>query len=98
MVFRLSKFDPGCSSRIRILIFYPSRIQGSKRHRIPDPGSGSATLEELFNLHIKTVAGGVSVLTGRRVVRVDPVKQEAVLHDGTVIRQDGVQYSTIGQM
>ncbi len=38
-------------SRIRILTFYPSwipdtgsRIQGSKRHRIPDPGSGSATL------------------------------------------------------
>ncbi len=25
---------PGC--RIRILIFYPSRIRGSKRHRIPD--------------------------------------------------------------
>jgi hypothetical protein len=24
-------------SKIRILIFYPSRIQGSKRHRIPDP-------------------------------------------------------------
>jgi hypothetical protein len=35
-------------------------------------------------------AGGVSVLTGRRVVRVDPVKQEAVLHDGTVIRQEGL--------
>jgi hypothetical protein len=35
------KYDPGCSFRIRILIFYPSRIvernQGSKRHRIPDP-------------------------------------------------------------
>ncbi len=31
------KYDPGCSSRIRILTFYPSRIQGSKRHRIPDP-------------------------------------------------------------
>ncbi len=30
------KYDPGCSSRIRILIFYPSRIQVSKRHRIPD--------------------------------------------------------------
>ncbi len=29
--------DPGSGSRIRILIFYPSRIQGSKRHRIPDP-------------------------------------------------------------
>ncbi len=44
------KDDLGCSSRILILIFYPSRIQGSKRpwiqgskrHRIP--GSGSATL------------------------------------------------------
>jgi hypothetical protein len=32
------KYYPGCSSRIRILIFYPSRgIPGSKRHRIPDP-------------------------------------------------------------
>jgi hypothetical protein len=27
------KYDLGCSTRIRILIFYPSRIQGSKRHR-----------------------------------------------------------------
>ncbi len=31
------KYDPGCSSRIRILTSYPSRIQGLKRHRIPDP-------------------------------------------------------------
>ncbi len=31
------KHDPGCLSRIRMLTFYPSRIQGSKRHRIPDP-------------------------------------------------------------
>jgi hypothetical protein len=31
IVSRLSrKYDPGCSSRIRILIFYPSRIQGLK--------------------------------------------------------------------
>ncbi len=39
------KYDPGCSSRIRIpdpgsriqiFIFYPSQIQGSKRHWIPD--------------------------------------------------------------
>ena len=37
MVSKLSDYDPGCSSRIRILIFYPSRIQESKRHRIPDP-------------------------------------------------------------
>ncbi len=41
-------FHPGSGSRIRILTFYLSRIpildprswiQGSKRHRIPDPGS-----------------------------------------------------------
>ncbi len=30
------KYDPGCSSRIRILNFYPSRIPGSKSHQIPD--------------------------------------------------------------
>jgi hypothetical protein len=29
---------PGSGSRIRILIFYPSRIQGSKSHWIPDLG------------------------------------------------------------
>ncbi len=29
--------DPGSD-------FFPSRIQGSKKHPIPDPGSGSATL------------------------------------------------------
>ncbi len=28
---------PESGSRIRILIFYPSRIPGSKSHRIPDP-------------------------------------------------------------
>jgi hypothetical protein len=31
------KYDLVCSSQIRILIFYPSRIPESKRHRIPDP-------------------------------------------------------------
>ncbi len=39
------KYDLGCSSQVRILIFYQSRIPGSKRHRIPDPGSGSTTLK-----------------------------------------------------
>ena len=39
--FSSRKYDPGCSSRIRIQIFYPSWIQRSKA---PDPGSGSATL------------------------------------------------------
>jgi hypothetical protein len=32
------KYDSGCSSRTRILTFYPSRIQGSKT---PDPGSAT---------------------------------------------------------
>jgi hypothetical protein len=38
--------DPGSESRIRIVIFYPSRFPdpGSKRLRIPNPGSGFATL------------------------------------------------------
>jgi hypothetical protein len=38
------KYDPGCSSRIRILIFFPSRIPDSGVKKAPDPGSGSATL------------------------------------------------------
>ncbi len=54
------KYDPGCSSRIRMLTFsHPgSRIQGLKRHRIPDPGSGSATLHitmELRNNFLKSL-------------------------------------------
>jgi hypothetical protein len=32
----LLRYDLGCSSRIRILVFYPSRISVSKRHRILD--------------------------------------------------------------
>jgi hypothetical protein len=38
------KYDPGCSSQIRILIFYPSRIPDLGVKKVPDPGSGSATL------------------------------------------------------
>jgi hypothetical protein len=44
MVSKLSEYDSGSSSGIRILICYPSRMSGSKRYRLPDPGSGSATL------------------------------------------------------
>jgi hypothetical protein len=43
------KYDPGCSSRIWILIFYPSRIPGVKKAQIPDLGSGSATLPLIQN-------------------------------------------------
>ncbi len=51
--FSSKKYDPGCSSRIRMLTFsHPgSRIQGSKRHPIPDPGSGSATLVQIRTMY-----------------------------------------------
>jgi hypothetical protein len=32
------KYDPGCSSRIRILTFYPSRIPDPGVKKAPDPG------------------------------------------------------------
>ncbi len=38
------KYGPGCSSRIRILTFYPSRIPDPGVKKAPDPGSGSSTL------------------------------------------------------
>jgi hypothetical protein len=36
--------EPGSGIRKKPIPDLGSRIQGSKRHRIPDPGSGSATL------------------------------------------------------
>jgi hypothetical protein len=47
LVNKLSKiwvWDPGSEIREKPIPDPVSRIQGSKRHRIPDPGSGSATL------------------------------------------------------
>jgi hypothetical protein len=46
------KYDPGCSSRIRMLTFsHPgSRIQGSKRHPIPDPGSATLATTSVAGL------------------------------------------------
>ena len=35
------KYDPGCSSRIRILIFYPFQIPDPGVKKAPDTGSGS---------------------------------------------------------
>ncbi len=42
------KYDPGCSSRIRMLTFYPSRIPDPGVKKAPDPGSGSAPLHVIF--------------------------------------------------
>jgi hypothetical protein len=38
------KYDPGCSSRIRILVLYPSQIPDPGIKKALDPGSGSAAL------------------------------------------------------
>jgi hypothetical protein len=66
---RSRKYDPGCSSRIRILFFYPSkiRIQGSKRHRIPDPDPQLCSPLSKKSMH----KGGLTVLR-RRSASVDP--------------------------
>jgi hypothetical protein len=37
IVSKLSEYDPGCSSRIRNLIFYPSRIPDPGVKKAPDP-------------------------------------------------------------
>jgi hypothetical protein len=42
-------------SGIRIKAYSGSRIQGSKRHWIPDPGSGSATLVTVIDISIKEI-------------------------------------------
>jgi hypothetical protein len=38
MVSKLWKYDPGCSSRIRMLTVYPSRIPDPGVKKAPDPG------------------------------------------------------------
>jgi hypothetical protein len=38
------KYDPGCSSWIRILIFYPSRTPDPGVKKVPDPGSGTLVI------------------------------------------------------
>ncbi len=59
IVSRLLKYDPGCSSRIRILIFYPSRILDPGVKKAPGPGSRSATLVErnYFGSPVTTSSG-----------------------------------------
>ncbi len=45
--WRSRKYDWGWF-RIRILNFYPSRIQGSKRHQIPDPDPQHCSKSSVF--------------------------------------------------
>jgi hypothetical protein len=44
-LFKIWSWDPGSEIRNKPIPDPGSRIQGSKRHWIPDPGSGSATLK-----------------------------------------------------
>jgi hypothetical protein len=60
---RSRKDDPGCSSRI----LPGSRIQGSKRHRIPDPDPQLCSPLSKKSTH----KGGLTVLR-RRSASVDP--------------------------
>jgi hypothetical protein len=53
IVSKLSEYDPGCSSRIRILILYPSRIPDPGVKKTPDPGSGSAALTALVLFRVR---------------------------------------------
>jgi hypothetical protein len=70
------KYDPGCSSRIPDpdADFFPSRIPGSKRYPIPDPGSGSATLliGDVMTNRCSGVKMFISVITAP-IVLAEPI-------------------------
>jgi hypothetical protein len=54
MLSNIWVWDPGSEIRDPKKTYSGSRIQGSKRHRIPDPGSGSATLlSELHKIRVQ---------------------------------------------
>lgn len=55
---------------------------GRERSIFFEPNAFYTPVEKLA----ESEKGGISVLSGRRVVKVDPDRQEATLHDGTVIR------------
>jgi hypothetical protein len=46
-LFKIWSWDPGSEIRDPEKTHSGTRIPGSKRHRIPDPGSGSATLHAI---------------------------------------------------
>ncbi len=72
------KYDPSCSSRIpeRILTFYPSRIPGSKRHRIRNTG-----ILNIFYLILSVHGSLDSPLCLRR-----PVRQQLITEDDVISR------------
>jgi hypothetical protein len=65
---------PGSGSRIRILTFYPSRIERSKRHRIPDLQNRLPEIQLLWmNVRAAPSAGWEDVLA-RKLVHIPQVE------------------------
>jgi hypothetical protein len=72
------KYVPDCLSRIRILIFYLSRIQGSKRHRIPDTNPKyrkTSVVKAVLQIRIRDPGSGAFLTPGSGIRnRFFPVK------------------------
>jgi len=69
------------------IFFYPgSRIQGSKKHRIPDSGSGSATLQHM------AFSGLEPSLDSLKILNPDP---KLMFRDINSLNLDPVQDLTI---
>ncbi len=62
---RSRKYDPVCSSWIRILIFYPSRIPDLGVKKAPDPVSGSVTLIYIHSQGCGSGLGWVWIFFGK---------------------------------
>ncbi len=69
IVLLLRKYDPGRSSRIRILIFYPSRIPRIKRHRIPDPDPQPLEREQNHSMKARIDTKNYIILAKHRLPR-----------------------------
>jgi hypothetical protein len=54
--------------------YFGFRIQGSKRHRIPNPGSGSATLVS-YNMKCFKTGSGLNGVTGFEQVKMVPTER-----------------------
>ncbi len=107
-IFFLSswKYDLGCSSRIRILIFHSgSRIAGSKRHWIPDPQhclehtvlvrNGKLNVTDCHDFRNAPESGRIFILWGveDQGGLFSRNSLQCWVHTGTVVHIYGVFYS-----
>jgi hypothetical protein len=90
-------YDPGFSSRIRILIFYASRIQFTKRHRIPDPDPQHCSLDvKLCRSGTGRGAGGAGHRLGQE--EVAPLHQVGPRGPGGHLQEDRTEGAHQGQL